>query len=261
MSRMVLALLALFTLAGCSDKGSDSAGAAQMKGERNPPGSFLAYEHNVAIELPAEQVLTRLSEARDGCSSGRFGECSLLNADENSGQHPYSSLTVRIVPEGVEKLVTFAANGGELISRNTRSEDLAQSVSDNRQQREQLHMQQQTLRQYQARKDLSVSDMLALAKELAAVEVQLQASAQEAAQQQRRINTNLLTLSFSSREQSNRLGQIGDTFTGMLDNITEGTIAALEFIGYGLPFLVLLFPAALLVRWLWHTLTRRKAIR
>lgn len=259
MHRWMMALLALLALHGCSDNSAPVGSGAGLQGESNRHGSLLAYEHSVTIKLPRDQLLVRFDATREACNSGRFGVCNLLNADENNAVQAYSSLTLRIDPEGVEPLVAFAADGGELTSRNTRSEDLAQSVADTQRQREQLLLQQQTLQQYQARQDLSVSDMLALARELAAVDVQLQATTQEAAQQQRRLQTNLLTLGFSSLyEGPDRLEQLGDAFGDMLNNVTEGSIAALQFVGYGLPFLILLFPLALLVRWLWRVITRRK---
>ncbi|WP_068826234.1 DUF4349 domain-containing protein [Pseudomonas sp. BMS12] len=254
MNRWLLVLL--LALAGCSDKGGEEYGAA-IQGEQNKPGSYLAYEHSVGIELPAERIAERLTATRQACLEERFGACSLIGAEQSSGQYPSGELTLRIVPAGVEKISAFAAEGGEQVRRFTRAEDLAQAVADNRQQREQLLRQQQTLQQYQQRTDLSVSDLLALARELAAVEVQLQALDQQAAQQQRRLDTNLLTLNFSSRYQRSRMGQIGEAAGNLLDNFTEGCVAVLEFIGYGLPFLILLFPLALLLRGLWRRLTQR----
>jgi hypothetical protein len=253
-----MAALLLATLAGCSDKGGDSSGAA-LQGESNKAGSYLAYEHQVGIELPAERIAERLAATRAACLDERFGACSLIAAEQNSGEYPRGELTLRIVPSGVEKLTAFAAEGGEQTSRLTRAEDLAQVVADNRQQRDQLLRQQQTLQQYQSRDDLAVADLLALAKELAAIEVQLQALNQEAAQQQRRLDTNLLTLSFTSPYQRSRLGLIGDAAARLLDNLAEGTAAVIEFVGYGLPFLVILFPLALLLRWLWRRITRNSA--
>lgn len=254
-----LMVVALLVLAGCSENSAPVAGVTPLQGESNRNGSLLAYEHTIAVQLAPEQVLEHFNAARDACTSGRFGACNLLSADESNAARAHLNLTLRIVPEGVESLVAFAAQGGELSHRSTRSEDLAQAVADNHQQREQLLRQQQTLQQYQARQDLNVSDMLALARELAAVDVQLQSVAQDAAQQQRRLTTNLLSLNFSSAYQNpGRLEQLADAFGDMLDNITEGSIAALQLVGYGLPFLVLLFPLALLVRWLWRVITRRR---
>lgn len=258
MKRWMVPLL-LAALAGCTEKGGDTAGGAALQGESNKAGSYLAYEHHVSIELPGERIAERLAATREACLDERFGACSLIAAEQSSGEYPRGELTLRIVPTGVEKLTVFAAEGGEQTSRLTRAEDLAQAVTDNRQQRDQLLRQQQTLLQYQGRDDLAVADLLALAKELAAIEVQLQALSQEAAQQQRRLDTNLLTLSFSSPHELSRLGLIGDAASRLLDNLAEGTAAVIEFVGYGLPFLVLLFPLALLLRWLWRRITRHSA--
>lgn len=258
MNRWMAALL-LATLAGCSDNGGDTSGAAALQGESNKAGSYLAYEHHVGIELPGERIAERLALTRAACLDERFGACSLIAAEESSGEYPRGELTLRIVPSGVEKLVALASEDGKQTSRLTRAEDLAQMVADNRQQRDQLLSQQQTLQQYQSRGDLAVADLLALAKELAAIEVQLQALNQEAAQQQRRLDTNLLTLSFNSPYQLSRLGLIGDAAARLLDNLAEGTAAMIEFVGYGLPFLVILIPLALLLRWLWRRITRNSA--
>lgn len=248
-------LLLPLILTGCSEAGSDRAGGAALQGERNKAGSFLAYEHRIGIELPAEHIGERLGATREACLDERFGACSLIAAEQSSTRSARGELTLRIVPDGVGPLTAFAAEGGELTHRTTRAEDLAQAVADNRRQTEQLQRQQQTLQQYQARDDLAVADLLALARELAALEVQLQALDQDAAQQQRRLDTNLLTLSFSSPHQRSRLGVIGDASERLLDNLAEGTAGVIEFVGYGLPFLVILFPLALLLRWLWRRLT------
>jgi len=250
--------LALLTLVGCSPSGDSHppAGAA-LQGEMAQQGAFLAYEHSVGIRLPVEQVEPRLAAVREACSSQRFGQCDLLAIEQSQGAYQAASITVRIAPAGVEPLVGFAGEGGELQSRHTRAEDLAQAVSDTEQQRQRLERQRKTLLQYQARSDLSVSDMLALARELADVEVQLAGNAQQSAQQQRRLTTNLLTLSFSTDgEPVGRLARIGAAASGMLDNATEGATEAIRLLGYGIPFVIILFPLALLVRWLWRKASR-----
>jgi hypothetical protein len=252
--------LALLPLVGCSPSGDGRAPAgAALQGEMAQQGAFLAYEHSVGIGLPVEQVEPRLAAVRDACSSQRFGQCDLLAIEQSQGHYQAASITVRITPAGVEPLVGFAGEGGELQSRHTRAEDLAQAASDTEQQRQRLERQQKTLLQYQARTDLSVSDMLALARELAEVEVQLAGNAQQSAQQQRRLTTNLLTLSFSTEgEPVGRLARIGDAASGMLDNATEGATEALKLLGYGIPFVIILFPLALLVRWLWRKASRAR---
>ncbi|KSJ70488.1 DUF4349 domain-containing protein [Pseudomonas aeruginosa] len=244
----------LAALYGCSAEHAESvSGNAGFQGETGKPGTALAYEHRVGIRLPAARIDAQLAASRDACNSERFGQCDVLAIEQRGGIGHYAELTVRIVPDGVEKLVAAAAEGGTLESRQTRAEDLAQAVADTRQQRERLQREYQTLQQYQGRKDMSVGDLLALAKEIAAVEAQLADNAQAGAQQQRRIATNLLTLSFSSEAQpDSRLGQLATAAGQLLDDLVDGTIAAMKFFAYSLPFLVVLLPLGLLLRGLWR---------
>ena len=243
----------LAALYGCSAEHAESvSGNAGFQGETGKPGTALAYEHRVGIRLSAARIDAQLAASRDACNSERFGQCDVLAIEQRGGIGHYAELTVRIVPDGVEKLVAAAAEGGTLESRQTRAEDLAQAVADTRLQRE-----YQTLQQYQGRKDMSVGDLLALAKEIAAVEAQLADNAQAGAQQQRRIATNLLTLSFSSEAQpDSRLGQLATAAGQLLDDLVDGTIAAMKFFAYSLPFLVVLLPLGLLLRGLWRWLRR-----
>ncbi|WP_192981423.1 DUF4349 domain-containing protein [Pseudomonas sp. EggHat1] len=251
---MVVPLLAV--LAGCSEQSGAPLGGA-LQGERNKAGNYLAYEHHAGIELAAEQIGERIAATREACLAERFGTCNLIAAQQSSGRAPHGELTLRIVPDGVEAITALASEGGELTHRTTRAEDLAQAVNDNQRQHEQLLRQQQTLQQFEKRDDLAVADLLALAREQAALEVQLQVLAQEAAQQQRRLDTNLLTLNFSSPYESSPLGRIGDAFSRLTDNLAEGTANLIEFIGYSLPFLIVLFPVALGLRKLWKRLASR----
>lgn len=264
MTRKWMVPLLLLALMGCSQKGEDVSGTAvsgggDVQGERAKAGAFLAYEHYVTLQLLDQAAVNkRLADTREACTSGRFGACDLLVIQQGDNSYNAGSLHVRIVPEGVEQLVALAGDGGKLVSRSTQAEDLAQAVSDNQQVRERLQRQYKTLEQFQDRKDLSVSDMLALAREIAEVQVQLDATSQEASQQQRRINTNLLRLTFRTEAQRpGRLDRIGKAFSELLDNITDGAAKALEMIGYGTPFVIVLFPLALLARWLWRKTGKR----
>ena len=255
------ALFLSAALAGCGAPSEHAAGSgAAFQGEAAKAGSFLAYEHQVGIRLASERIDAQLAASRDACTQDHFGPCELI-AIEQSGdsQMRNAHLVVRIVPEGVEKLVTLAAVGGQLQSRRTQAEDLAQAVSDNQQLRDRLEREYQTLQSFQGRKDMSVSDLLALAKATAEVEQQLQAARQDSAQQQRRISTNLLTLDFSSEYQpTGRWSRIGRAFGNSLDELTDGTVNAIQVAAFGLPLLVVLLVAGLILRWLWRKLGSRR---
>lgn len=251
-----LILGGLLLLAGCARKeASFGAGAPQVEGLA-PAGAMLAYEHELSVALAAEAVPPRMAGLRSACLEARHGPCSLLEYSETGGRHGHSVLRLRVAPEAVQPLVALAAEDGNVLSHTTRAEDLAETVADTARQRRQLEAQRDRLLAFQERSDLTVADLLSIARELASVEVRLQELEQVSAQQQRRLETNLLSFRFASLgEEPSRSRRIAESFGAALDALTDGVAETIELAAYGLPFLILLFPMALLWRWLWRRAT------
>lgn len=216
---------------------------------------MLAYEHMLRIKLPGAEIAGRLASARQACETARFGACNVLRIKQ--GEHD-AELVVRIIPEGVEPMAKLAAQGGTVGLRQTTAEDLADAVDDNQRQRDLLEKHAQHLAELAARKDIAVTDLIALSHEQASVESQLQSLQAVAANQQHRLDTNRLELHFDDIDAYSRSGRVGNGFSGLLDQATDGVTDALGLLGYGLPFLILAFPLAMLWRWLWRRFTRRE---
>jgi hypothetical protein len=194
-------VLLLVMVAGCSNKVGESpavaeASAPAMAGQGNAPGSFLAYRHEAGIRLPADRIAARLGAVRKACMDQAHGHCVVLGEQQSAGQWPSGQLVMRAAPKAIEPLVAMAAEGAELSERSTQAEDLADAVRDNGLRRQRLQSQHVRLSEFLARKDLKAEDLIALGNQLAQIEAELQTAEQESAQQQRRINTNLLTLNF-----------------------------------------------------------------
>lgn len=250
---MVLLLGMVLILAGCSKK--QEVSPAPMSGEKAKAGAMLAYEHMLRIRLPGAAIAERLASARQACETARFGTCNVLRIKQ--GEHD-AELVVRIVPEGVEPMAKLAAQGGTIGLRQTTAEDLADAVNDNQRQHDLLEKHAQHLAELAARKDIAVTDLIALSHEQASVESQLQSLQAVAANQQRRLDTNRLELHFDDIDAYSRSGRVGSGFSGLLDQVTDGVTDALGLLGYGLPFLILAFPLAMLWRRLWRKFTRRE---
>ncbi|MCW5581259.1 MAG: DUF4349 domain-containing protein [Luteimonas sp.] len=175
------------------------AGSAMPQAQSGSPSgapSFLAYEHNIAIELPGADIAARLERARQACIDATFGECVVLSVWQAGGDHPSATLGMRLVPEGVEPMIALAGEGARLGSRSTRAEDLAVVVRDNDLAQQRLRKERERLQEFQSRRDLAVADMIALSRQLAETEAQLEAAEQSGAQHRRRIDTQLLTIEF-----------------------------------------------------------------
>ncbi|MGB0135124.1 MAG: DUF4349 domain-containing protein [Dokdonella sp.] len=137
------------------------------------------------------------------------------------------------------------------------AEDLAEVVADTDLRKDQLVSQQARLLDFQGRSGRAVADMIALANELARVEASLAELDRASANLQHRTETNLLIIQFSTMEGHSRWSSVGRSLSGSLDSFAEGVSEAIDMIAYGFPFLLALFPLALLWRWLWRRATQR----
>ena len=241
--RLTWLLLFLATLVfsvGCAKKVADREAA--VSGEKGKEGSSLAYEHTIVVSLSEHELRDRMTSVRGACTDGRFGACSLLRFDESARDYPSGLLMVRIVPAAVEPLVAFASEGGTVASRTTHAEDLATAVLDTGREEGQLKLQRTILSEFEQRNDLTVADMLALARETASVETRLAELSQTSVHLQRRIETNLVTINFSTRETTSRWSAFSRAVSGFFDSFADGAAEVVELIAFGLPFLLLVFP-------------------
>ncbi|MCB2250884.1 DUF4349 domain-containing protein [Pseudomonas chlororaphis] len=250
---MLACLLLSSLLAACSP--SERSSSVAIGGAQGKAGAQLAYEHELTLSLPSAQIADRLNATREACESAKFGACNILRLEQGERR---AQAILRIVPEGVEPIVGLAAQGAEIGQRITSAEDLADAVADVQRQQERLKAQQQRLDQLAARKDITVSDLIVLSKEQASIENDLQALTQAAAGQQRRIDTNRLTLNFVPTDSSQRGSKLQRAFDNLLDNLAYGTAEALEKGSYVLPFLILAFPLVMIWVWLWRRIVRRR---
>lgn len=251
----VVLVLLMGASAACSrpesaDAATDAAGAftAPAAEEGGRARAMLAYEHDVSVRLPAREIPARLQQAQSACTAGKFGRCEVLNVEQSGGDSPHAALTVRMVPSGVEPMIAQASQGARIGTRSTRAEDLAQAVNDNARERARLQKELERLQEFQQRRDLTVADMIALSQRIADIETRLQVADQESAQQQRRINTQRLTLQFQPSDGETGRGEIGNALRDFGANFALGVAFVIRAAAYLLPLALGLWGLVALVR-------------
>jgi hypothetical protein len=259
-------LVLVLAAGGCSKQGelaaADAAGAGAptaaappvpgeplVSGTRNRNGSQLAYEHEVRVRLPAARIAPSLSATRDACIAQRFGDCTLLGEELGAGEQPTGLLRMRAAPEAVAGLVGLASAQGEIAQRSTQAEDLADAVRENGMRRARLELQHRKLGEIMERRDLKPVDLFAITERMAELEAQLQVAEQEAAQQQRRIQTNLLTIHFQTTGITVASSRITEALRGVTSTWDASIGVLISVVAALLPFAVLAGLIVLLLRW------------
>lgn len=210
--------------------------------------AMLAYEHHAGIQLPADRIPDRLQEVQAACAESRFGACVVLNVNQQGGDRPSASATLRIVPDGVEPMIALAGEDARLGSRSTHAEDLAVAVRDNAQVQDRLRREMERLQQFQQRPDLAVSDMISLSERIASVEAQLESAAQRDAQYRRRIDTQLLTLDFQPPGVQTSRSEVGQALRDVVSLFSLGTAWTIRTVALLTPVVLLLLAFVAVVR-------------
>lgn len=210
----VAGMLLVMGLGGCAPQNGHVAAEAPAAGATiaSPEGAMLAYEHTLNIKLEAEKIGPRVKQIAEACQSARFGDCAVLQVEQEGGEYPSGSVRFRVAPKGVEPLISLAGEGGEIASRNTQAEDLAQQVADTALTKARLQKEHERLQAYQEGKDVKMADLLVIAQRLSEIEAGVEQANKDAANQRRRIDTQLMTVRFNTPSGERNRSAIGEAF-------------------------------------------------
>lgn len=255
MNRWIVLVAALAVgLAGCSKKTTTASAPAPVAGEKARASAMLAYSHQIDVQMPIADIPARIEAVRAACLNNSHGTCNILTLDQHSAG---GSISVRVVPEGVQPLSALALQGGKVTTRRTSAEDISTAVNDTRHERAELEAYGKHLDEIASRKDLSVSDLIAVSKEQAAVAEKRQGLEATAANHQQRLDTNVLRITFNDPHVRTGGPAFGDIGSDMVNSAIEGTTGALQLAAESLPYIVIAFPLALLWWLAWRKVTRR----
>lgn len=265
----------LVLLSGCSNKGEPGMSAsapAEMRTREAlaPPAQggrqigTLAYEHSISIETTREALPTRLREIEAACNADRASNCTVLNVSLQSNQdYPSGNIQMRLAPGGVEPIVTLASRDGEVTSRNTRAEDLAEPVADTDRQIALLTLHRDRLTEFMKSKDIKIEQLITVSKELATVQSQLDALGTQRANLRRRIDTDLLTIELALPRQAYISNQtpVKDALRAFGSDFRAAVAMVISFFAVLLPWLVVILPGIFLLRLFWQWIGRKLARR
>lgn len=224
----------------------------------------LAYEHSISIEMSREVLPTRLREIEAACNADRASSCTVLDVSLQSNQDlPSGHIRMRLAPGGVEPIIALASKDGEVTSRNTSAEDLAEPVADTERQIALMTLHRDRLTEFMKNKDIKIEQLITVSKELATVQSQLDSLGTQRANLRRRIDTDLLTINLSLPRQdyTSEQSPVKDALRSFGSDFREAVGMVIRFFAVLLPWLVVILPSLFLLRLFWRWIGRKLARR
>jgi hypothetical protein len=223
------------------------------------PGDTLAYEHSVSVELSKELLPQRMQDVQTACTSNKEYSCTVLDMNlQRSETVPSGSIRMRMAPAAVTPIIEIASKGGEVASRASHAEDLAEPVADTARELSMLVAQREKLEGFLKSKDLKIDQLITLSKELASVQAQIDSVNTRGANLRRRIDTELLNIDFRLPPQAFGAEQtpVRDALRLFGSNFLEAIGMVISFVAMLLPWLILVVPGIVLLRIFWRAITR-----
>jgi hypothetical protein len=212
----------------------------------------LSREHSVTIEVPESDLHSGFQRLADRCTADSANHCTILQSDVSSGQFSSGLIRLRIDPKAVEDLIGFAASLGRLEHRSTQVEDLADAIQDTQSRIEMLTTYRKQLLELQGKAGTNIDAAIKVASELSTVQTSLEQASGQAAYQEKRTTTDVVTVHFSVSERKAFWRPIHDAVRDFLGNLSEGISQAITAVAYILPWLLVVIPGLYLVRFLWR---------
>ncbi len=253
---LVVAIILMIGGSGCSGGNASRTMTAPVmvaQQDRAPQDhGTLSRAHAVVIDVPETELESKFRRVVDRCAGDSAHHCAILQSDLTTGQFPSGLIKLRIDPGAVEDLVSFASSLGKLEHRSTKVEELADAVQDTQSRIEMLTNYRKQLLALQAKAATNVEAAIKIASELSTVQGDLERATGEAANQTKRVTTDIVTISFAVAEQRAFWRPVHEAVRDFLGNLSNGISQAITAIAYIVPWLFVVVPGLYLVRFLWR---------
>jgi len=231
-----------------------------------PSGTFLAYRYGYGIELPVASVKATADKHMQVCQDAGPSKCQVMGSNTNaySEDDVRSNLSLRAEPEWLKTFVAdmqkdIETAKGRLASSNTSVEDLTRSILDTDARLKAQTTLRTRLEGLLETRDAKLPDLLALERELARVQAEIESATANLKALRARVSMSVVDISYSSQRQAVTRGAfspVGDALKDFMRTLSEGLSGVIYFFAAILPWLLLvILPGLFLLRWFWR---RRK---
>lgn len=233
-----------------------------------PAGMLLAYSYHVGLELPLRNVEAVRDRHEAACRAAGPQTCLVLGGSiSGDGEtYMYADLAIRAAPDWLAEFRDGLAGdaedaGGRIADSSVSAEDLTRSIVDT----DARLQAQETLRDrllvLLERPTDEVDDLLAVERELARVQGQIDSARSQLAVMRARVDMSRLDLNYRAAPRAVSAGAfqpVSRALTDFLSTLASSLAVVITIIAAAIPFVLILIPLIILV-WRWFRRRRKRA--
>lgn len=241
----------------------------QGSSQDNPTAqSFLAYRYDYSFSLPVKSVASTAKSHAQICMDAGPQLCQILGSNTHAQSEDYVNASLRLRAEP-QWLKTFAGNmiasvesaKGEMTNSGTSVEDLTRSILDTDARLRAQTTLRTRLEGLLETRNAELKDLLALERELARVQSQIESATTTLKVLRKRVSMSAVTINYQTKQvaiSGSTVGPIGRSFKNFFGTVADGLASVIDFIAAILPWLILIIPILWVLRRFWR---RRKSVR
>lgn len=241
MRQWILWLALAVVLAACKGQTGGQGSAAPAVGEagvQHKRAAGVAYEHELELEVPSGHTRQVYEAAQQACAALPEQGCTLLEASIRAGTDPGATVQMRIVPEGVNKVLGALSGRGKVVTQSSKGKDLAEPIQDGERKMAMLTGYRDQLQNLSRQRALDPDALIKLSRELAEVQSEIDSAATAQAQLHRQVDTELLTVAMHEHARAGQAGKVRQALDDFGDDLLQGVAALITFVASTLPFVL-----------------------
>jgi Mor family transcriptional regulator len=223
---------------------------------------YLAVRHKLVVITPESEITKSWESVIAFCGTI---QCELISSNIVSQTHdsaPSGSMSLRVKPEDLNKLLAYVGKQGKIAQHTTETEDKTAIVVDTDAKIKNLTDFRDTLRKMLGRPSVGVRDLVEIQEKLAEVQAQLDSQAT-----QRKILANetekvAIEIDFRAEKtigSASVFTPIGDALRESTSVLAESVASLITVVVAAIPWLIVIVPACWLFARLWRRVRRKLA--
>ena len=230
--------------------------------------SYLAYRYGYGLVMPSEAVKSTLDKHVQICRDAGTRQCQITGANSTnySDTDVRANLSLRAEPDWLQTFITgmkadVAEVDGRIESENTSVEDLTRAILDTDARLKAQTTLRTRLENLLETRDAKLPDLLALERELARVQTEIESATANLKALRARVSMSVVNLSYTSERVAvsrSSVSPIGAALKDVVGIVSDGVAGVIRVFAFLLPwFTFVIIPGFFLGRWFWR---RRKPV-